>query len=399
MTAGALLATQWNDPTLVRRRLLAIGGLDVNLRPRATGNGYGVPLETVKLTSVADAGSSTLTASIEDPLELITVDEGAEVRFHDIANDRPLFRGWLDHWGYRPRAGGLGRWIDVDAVGGEATLDWAKLTAAVTLPAGMDFRAAVQSVIAQSSGLGDVRAIASSALVASTAQQAPIAALSTNVALTTLTTAVALAAGTTVREAIRKLGEAMIQDTAGGHGSSFGPVRVTVDEWGGVRVGRGAVDWSGPTFTPGSTVVPPENLNLEFDATGVVRAVYVTGATPAVSGWVTDGTGKPGATVYVNDPNVDTIDKRDNLGLQTIADRATSGRGSLTVTDWTPTPISTRAGGFLGITGGVYAGAYRMVTIDRTFLASGRETWRINFGAARPSIATELRRLTRAVLS
>jgi hypothetical protein len=74
---------------------------------------------------------------IEDTGLVITVRDGAQVRFHNFTLDKPIFKGWVDHSEVVNMPGNRGRLIIVECVGVESLLDWAVVRADVTVAAGI----------------------------------------------------------------------------------------------------------------------------------------------------------------------------------------------------------------------------------------------------------------------
>lgn len=409
MTAGALVATQLTDHSS-RVAMLTIAGVDVIRQPGAGGNKYGVPTDSISVDEQAAPGVSTLAFRIEDALGTGPVPSaGDEVQYWDLVNDVPYFGGWVTTpVGIRDFGGGQGRAIDVSCVGFESILDWAVLTADLVIP--MDpggtvnrLRDAIQLVAANCEGIGALRTFSSGATSGSQAQ--PVGALDGyKGAFAGLGYPVTITAGTSLREAINQLIKAASSKTT----QQFDPMSpnavFTIDFYRGLRVtvsGRGG-DYTDLTVTDTTAgVVVADGLKHETEVGEIVRGVYVKGLNAGVSGYMGDGSGKPGRIAYVSDDTIDTAAKLLDAQQTYLADFTATAGGSFDLSDWTPSSSTIHPGSSLFLTDAATGatGTYRIASIGKTFNPSGRETWAIAYGRARPSLARAIRHLTRAVRS
>jgi hypothetical protein len=359
---------------------LLIDGVDV-IGPIG---GYGVPLDTISVTENGPGRTSSMSFTIDDPSRLVNLTDSASVAFMDNARDYPLFLGWVDRYEMQPAFGDQGRAIKVECVGIEAALDWAITANAITLPVSTSGVDALQAVVAQCIGLTEIRALSGG--INSTIA-API--YGPNL----MQYAVTIAAATSLRAAIAAIGASL---TSGGQ-AYVG----TIDFWRGLRFYpdiSSAPDYSGLTI---SDSAPGEPIVHGVDG-ATVRAVTVTGT--GVSVTVTDGTGKPGATVPVTNLGLTTAAACTFYGLAYLAQYATSVRGTITITDTDPATWGALAkfhvGGVSNITNsrlGIAGVSYKMTTIAKTFNGSGRENWVISYGGAgHPSAVALARHLTAA---
>lgn len=421
MPLAPTVAAALTDPTIVRARALTIGGWDVLLSPGKTG--LGVPIESIRVTNMGPGGVSSLSATIEDPLKEISYATGTAgfdslipglpVILSNLTTGKTIFRGMLMTWSYRPREGGQGRYIDIEATGVEAWLDWAKMPAALMIPAGTDFSTAIQSVVAQSTGVPGLRA--------SSAGPGGIGTGGTNANTTisnlanttdpsfTLGTAVTITAGATLREALGRITAAVIQSITTVHGFSLtAVVRVTIDEDYGLRVYGSIVppsDWSSLTANDSPTGTnTAANLNSRVDYSGVPHSVLVAGANAAGSGIVSDGTGFPGPIAFLSDSTIDSAAKLADAGLAYLAGVGAAVNGSMTIESFIPTS-TIHVGMSVTLTSdtnvptiGQFNSAF-FGQLDRTFQGGGLETWGVTFGSTERAFTSEVRRLTRTTLS
>lgn len=404
MAVAGVLVTQLNSAA-VRTKLLTVGGVDVIKQPGNTTNPYGVPLDSIEVEEAGPGGVSSMRFVINDPAISVIVQDGMDIRFHDITNDVPIFSGWVQSWRYLPAFGQQGRRIEVTAIGGEAVLDWA-FVASLTIPAGTDFRAAVQSAVANAEGIRDLRPFANPAITAGPSTQAmPIANLylGGGDAQGSISSAVVLN-GVSLREAIRQIG-AVSTYQSWYYGGPAADIYATVDAYKGLRVWRKSSTINDPgdytTLTIDDTPsgsIRAEGLNHEVDAAGIVRAVYITGGNALGTGLVTDGTGKPGPVASFSDSTILTADALAQAGQNFLAQYAVGSRGSFNLIDHTPT-VTVHAGGAVTITdarAGLAAQSFYIMSIRKTFNAV-RQTWSISYGGLPPSAMRLTRRLTRAV--
>ena len=212
-----------------------------------------------------------------------------------------------------------------------------------------------------------------------------------------LTDALAIGVGTTVREALRQV----IAQSAAILSDRIPAAHViTIDFWRGLRV----IDPEEATPTDFTDVVIPsggavtEGLKHSVE-TATVRGVLVFGT--VVTAIVTDGSGKPGPFVRIDDPTLTTITACRAAGLAYLAGYASGVRGSYERQDHTPTQ-GVHPGSQVTITLAsveLAAAAFRIASIKKTFLGSGRENWVIAYGLPPPSAMRLIRRLTRNMLT
>jgi hypothetical protein len=395
MPGAAIIAAALSTPRALRASLW-IASNDVLKQPGMTGNGYGVPIETIEVDEQGPGGISSLTFTIDDPTGTATLpQDGDEVRFHDHVANLPYFGGLISSWAVRPGFGGQGRSIDVRCDGYEVILDWAIIPVDMTFATGTLPADAVQGLIGNAQGQGALRD--GMVLLTGSSQAHPISSFGTT---TPLPYAVTVTAGTSLRAAIDQV-------TAPNAASRGGfNALCTVDFYRGVRLfedspfGSLATDYLDLTVT--DTTAGPraaENLRHQTDATSIVRGVYVTGANAAGTGFLGDGSGKPGRIAYLTDSTIDTAAKL--LDAQQTYLNATVLRtsGDLALTDWTP-PGEVRPGSLLILTDAATgaSGMYRIMQITKRFTGA-RESWRIAYGKLRPSATALIRNLTRDVRS
>jgi hypothetical protein len=402
MTSAAIIATQLTDTTAYPYSLL-LGSLEV-IRPMAAGgNSYGVPVETIDLEEAGPGGVSSLSFTIEDPQGQVPIPTASlGVQMWDLTNNRPLFAGFVQNKKVRPYPPG-GRYLDITCIGIEIVLDWMKVPG-LTIPSGTDITAAVQSVLANATGIGvSLRAGASQANQGN--QAFPIGDLSVISFGTTLGADVVLA-GETVREGIRKCFEVAVANGGifGVYGADFVGAYCTVDFWYGVRVwntGNVPADYATLTITDTPAgAIAAANLAHETDDSGIVRAVVVKGGNAAGSGTVTDGSGLPGEVATLEDDTILTAVAMQVAGRAYLVDKATAERGSYTVQTFAPT-TNIRAGSNTTITDaevGLSAATYPIASIRKSF-SDTLQTWEVAYGGLRPSFARFVRRATRGTRS
>lgn len=377
-----------------RSKLLAIGGVDVVFQPGASGNGYGVPIDTVEVIESGPGGVSSLTAIASDPGIALLLTDGQDVRFHDLVNDVPIFTGWLQSWGYVPDFGQQGRRISFSAIGPEILLDWAIVPPSLTIVSGTDVVTAIQMAVAAAVGTGPLRAFSAGGASAPSSQANPIqwGTLSTSIVTDTL-----VLSGT-LREVLRSITTYVV----GGHG--YGGAYVTVDMTYGLRVWfSGPSDWNTLTIidTSASAIVA-EGLSHDVDAAAIVRGVYITGGNAAGTGLVSDGTGKLGPIAELSDSTILTASALQVAGQAYLNSFAAGERGSFSLTDHTP-DLAVHGGSSVSV-GDARLGAAvspvggRIAQIKKTFQPV-RQTWVVSYGGLPPSLTRALRRLTRTTLS
>lgn len=394
MALGAILGAALTDHS-ARSKGLYVGGVDVIDQPGSSGNLFGVPLETIEVTEAGPNGVSSMTFVIDDPNLAITVSDGMDVRYQDFTLNATTFYGFVQVWNIEPAFGDTGRQIKVTAVGVETVLDWGVLGTTIVFPALTGLTDAVQSVVANSIGLGPIRAFSNSS--AGFGDQAnPIQFLggSLNTAALTVT------AGTTVREAIRQLWTWILAP-------GYLTANVTVDFYYGLRLWLSQYgfafqpdDYTTETLVnTGASAANTEALEYETSAGDIVRGVFVRGT--GISGTVSDGTGKMGEIATLDDASITTAAGVIAAGIAYLQAFNAGVRGRYQRTDWTPV-ATIHAGGYVRITDAradLSAVDFRIMEIRKTFNPSTRENWTVTFGGLPPSGANLMRRLTRDTLS
>jgi hypothetical protein len=390
-----------------RTKMLTVAGVDVG--SAVGGNSYGTDPRSISVTEAAAGSISSMKFTITDPTGAIAVNKMDPVVFWDITRDMPIFRGWVQD---APATRfGLGRSIEVTAIGIEAVLDWAYVPT-FTIPSATDTAGALQMIAAAAVGYNGVALNVAMINDLSTVAH-PIEGITTGVSIASLGGGAFVVPSGTLRQALR----AYLEWYRGLADVSTWALAfwVTVDFWGGLRVwsydpNHGGTGGSGdvfgfPTITTAGPIRPS---GTEYSGAGgdTPRTAVVVGAAGAVT-VVSDGTGLPGPTVTKTDTNATTAAQRAGLGAAMLAAQATSVRGSTTVEGT--------------LTMGTFAGQNRpgspvtildaqagvspsldtwMGSITKTFAPSGEETWRIDFGNKQARTATGLlRRLAQGELA
>ena len=193
MPGAAVVATQLATP-LPHPYGLWVGNRDVINDPAGA---YAVPIDSISVIEAAPGDVSSMQFAIEDYRLRVAISPGDEVRFWSFITGRPIFLGYVQAYTLSPDFGEQGRRFDVAAVGIESILDWAILPAPLTFPLGTNLAVAIQSVVANATGLGDLRAYVGSG---PSSQAFPMGA-----GTPTLVGAVTLTVGMSVRQAIATL--------------------------------------------------------------------------------------------------------------------------------------------------------------------------------------------------
>lgn len=401
-----ILATNPSTPASPARYGLWLDGLDVIREPATSGlRRWGARAESVDLRVAGSGGVSSMSFTISDPTGAVTVADGMTVRLHDHVNDIPMFYGWIDH--FETRLLGIGREIEVAAIGADALLDWAVTDYDVTLkgfsgavPADQATlqHTGIASLVAACGGIGELRVSFDPANPDSTYAH-PIEEL----LQVAFPNDVVIPAGVTLREGIARMAAAASQPLPAGSGAT-NQVFVWVDPTLGLRVI--ADDGSPPGRTGDGTNLiigtaslrKPTQHEYAIDATAVVRAVRVVGT--GATATVTDGTGKRGRKVVIRDTSLTTVDQCANAGATYLAGYSTAQRGSITDEDCSAhSPAWVIASGLtitddqLGATG-----TYR-IAAARWRLYGAKRDVTFEYGAMRGSAASMLRRLTRDTLN
>jgi hypothetical protein len=381
---------------------LFIGGLDVIAAPGTQGQRVGVQPESIHVTEAGPGVISAMTFTVDDPGKAIALTDGLEVTYWDLVNNVPLFGGFLLRWSLRPDPGGQGRKIDVECSGFEALLDRVFIDT-WTFPNNTKVATAIQAL---AGNFSDLRAFVSTASDAG-AQATPVGWLRGGIGIPnsgpyTITSL-------TLRQAIARLFEICM---AGDFTSvpNSGVIYATVDFYKGLRVWcevtslgdvLGSVkpdDYTNLTVADTTAgAFPGADLEYAIDTGELVRKVYIQGGNAAGTGWVTDGTGKPGATAYINDSSIVDANRLAAVGAGYIASHKTTQRGSV-VLAYAGLPTTVHPGSAAIVTDAAVdaAGAsLPIVSIEKTWHGTEAE-WTVTFGTPKPSTATAIRDVTRS---
>jgi hypothetical protein len=391
-------------PTPEPVQSIFLAGADVNNQPGALGNGYYVPIGSIEVDEQGPGGVSKLSFDLVDPLGVGPVPhDGDEVQYWNNLTNAPVFAGFVSNWATRVLPNSQGRVTAIDCVGYEVLLDWAMILDDLTIPAFTTVRTAAQTLVAVAEGTRGIRAFASGPGPSSQAFPTSIAvSYQTQYAIT-------IAAGTSLREALSQVITASRATiSAFGDSISGAGLKVTVDFYKGLRICHdlSSVDTWAVDYTPLTVadtlagVLVASALEHETDATQIVRGVFIKGANAAGTGFLGDGSGKPGRIAYLEDPSIDTAAKLLDAQATHLSDLVVSFRGSFDLVDWAPT-AGVRPGSVLTLTDAQAnaTGTYRIYQLTKRFLKSGRETWTVTYGGLRPSATRLIRRLTRATRS
>lgn len=409
MVASALIATQLTDHSS-RVVMLTIAGVDVNGQVGAGGNGYHVPIGSIAVDEQGPGGISTLRFDLVDPLATGPVPrDGDEVVRWDIVNDIPSFAGFVSNWKTLPLPSGQGRVTSISCSGYEVILDWALIPFDLTIPAGTTLQAAIQLCAGVAEGTRELRAFSADSGTGTSSQALPITRFATGFhgagGVAALAYAITIVGGTSLREALYACAQ------AAAFGAFPGPdpsnAQFTVDFYRGLRAysDSAAGAWAEySNLTVSDTVAganPADGLEHETDATQIVRGVFIKGANAAGTGFLGDGTGKPGKVAFISDSTIDTAAKLLDAQTTYLNQFVIATRGSFDLVDWTPTSTVLHPGSMVVLTDAQAnaTGSYRIYGLSKRFLKSGRETWVIQYGGLRPSANRLLRRLTRPIRS
>lgn len=394
-------------------RALWLDGDNVLKQLGVSGNGYGVPVDSIEVTEAGPGGVSRMTFTIDDPLKAVTLRRGAEVQFHDLAGGHKDFHGWVQSWSLTPWA--LGRRYSVRCWGPEKLLDWL-IVPSLTLASGTIVRDCFVAILAAGMaavGIGAPLTTRGKAALGGYAGDAgeEIAAFS-NIPFTWAIGYTLTLTNQTVRQAIEQVFRAM--NPTGGEGFPWDPAAsqtgmLTVDMNLAVRIFRTDVrpaDWSDLTVTDTHAgPIRAAGLQHTTDAGDVPAGVYVAGGNAAGSGLVPAGDGRVGPIAVLNDSSILSATARDIAGTNYMAERSGTGalgptRGEFDLDEHTPAG-TVHAGSFVNITDAETGatGTYRIAQIDKRYLGNGLEQWHVTYGGLRPSVARAIRRYTKAVLS
>lgn len=400
MSLGAVLASALNDAS-AHPKTLTVGGTDLMGRSGAT---YGTDPKTIKVTEAGPGQVSALTFVTTDPNGALTLSTGLTVIFWDNVKDLPIFRGFVES--VRVVRYGLGSIFTITCVGVEAVLDWMYVPA-FTIPTGTDATAGMQMIPSMAIGIGvplTTAATTSGGSAFFSFVGSPMTATigGANTVACTIN-------GGTLRQALLQYGAFLRTQSPGLRNQPYVDA-ISVDFWLGLRMfgwnqtagTTGATDLGLITLRSDSSPFPSET-RYGLDSTGTVRAVYVIGT--GISGVVGDGSGVPGVTASINDPNAVDVATLGQIGNGYLGDNRASVAGTVT---WEGASLNTfasqrRAGGFLDLLDAQVdlptLTRFPVLQIAKTFAASGEEAWTITFGKEQVGIAKLSRRLTRSTLS
>lgn len=380
---AAVVGWQQGQSLPMPSKTLTMDGLSVGIKAGATGNGYGVPIDSVRVFEAGPGRVSTMAFTIEDPAGEVSVAADQFVRFHDTVLDKPIFAGWVES--VSVQAMGIGRSISVTCVGMEILLDWVQVPS-ITAAVGADIAATVQALISQATGTG--LAMMNTAV--------------TSLGLSANPDPVTSDAGS-LRQALKQL-----------YGKNFATVYsmpetslsfvVTFD---GYLVW--VLDQNPSTPTRDNAMGPSGPITLS--SAGPVRpsgtSYQVDGTAPA--GVVVTGTG--GVSVVMSGRSSGRVDALSDTTLATDAQRRAAGLAYLNANNISTTG-RVSAEGTVSISSGIGQRAWNcklvltdtqvgmnstayITGITKTF-TPGQETWDIEFGRSSASTAAEyLRVLTR----
>lgn len=408
MALGAVLAAALTDHS-ARYAGLFVAGVDVLKQPSATGNGYGVLLDTIEVNEQGSGGVSSMTFTIEDPSFTVQAPRtGDEVRYQILANATPEFLGFVQSIRTVPAFGDQGRMIVVTAQGVESLLDWAVTASDMTLdPNVLGTIALIQSIVANSVGLGPVRAFTDPTGAIAFGNQALPIGINFGPAFGN---AITIPAGTTVRQAFQQFWATFGGSSITSLGEDRSVMYITIDFTWGLRMFPDyaanppgpalPADYTNLTVTDTSVgAIVAEGLSYATDSGGIVRGVVVKGT--GVTATVTDGSGKLGPFRTLEDTTITTVAAATAAGASYLATFQQTIRGDFDLLDHSPvTTIHT--GSFVLITDAraELAGEYRRImAIRKRYHGTGRQDWTVSFGGLPPSGAALMRRLTRDQLS
>jgi hypothetical protein len=354
-----------------------------------------------------------MTFSIDDPLMLITVSVGMEVRFQRApgTDDYPCdFLGYVQSFSISPAFGMQGRSIEVEAVGVEVLLDWALIVSDTVIAAGLEYYTAVQALVANSVGANGLRAFTSPNVGPENATYAY--GLAKTGAGVFLTLGLTVTAGTSLREAIRQVVANLTKTGLGIPGTAdvFDGF-TTVDFFKGLRMWGSTAGSGYANMTINDTTgvdAYAEALDYDVDASGVTRGVYLQGT--GFAQLLMDGSGLPGPVSYLTDDKADTAAKVTASAQTYLDDFAVGTRGSFRLEDQNPDSVpmtGVHAGSGLDLTdtripvASAVPNLLLIGTIDKTYhgidSSTRSQTWTVSFGGMPPSIANAMRRLTRTL--
>lgn len=396
---------------------LFMGSLDVLKETTGPPNGFGVDVRTIEITEAGPGGVSSMTFTIDDPGKEISIVAGTDVSFWNLTGNSCLFRGWVDHYSFRPDFGGQGRTVEVDCVGVEAILDWTIVPAGVTIPFGNNGNSQVGFLANQFAPI-----LKAPSQLSVTGEIAPFTrngsfdypigccvhaaepAAFTQIFSVQLTTQ-----GGTLRQEINRVAEAngWVNLATGFYQPSN--ILYTVDFYFGLRAWEDATglqpdDYSALTINDAVAATPPNAASLAAttDWNGVIRTVYIAGGNAAGSGYFGDGSGIQGPAALITDTTILTTADAVARALGYMTRQAPNVRGTFRLENFTPN-VNVHAGSFLDITDaatGLSTTQYRIMEIRKTFQGNGKQNWDVTFGGlGSPSVTRLTRRFTRSTLN
>jgi hypothetical protein len=364
------------------------------------GAPWRVDLDSIDITEL-EAGSS-MRLRIWDPTNVVNIQDMARVEFIDVANNRRLFTGFVQQ--LEPVVAAVGRWVDVECVGLDAVLDWIIIPADVTYAAGTPTVNCIQNLPYRATGIG-VQLNSASGFDSGGNAQEPVGHFGFVdlgvIFPRTLTEAVTIPAGSTLRQGIAALC-AVTRTWIVPFGSDslkppFINATITVDWAGGLRVfGERELptDYTGLTVNAGSGGTAPTRLEHRTNGLNVPRTVYIRGGNATGSGPVTDGSGIPGPTLFVDDSTITTASARDTLGKSILSALAVTEAGALELEGYTPTG-NVHVGAELTLTSaqlGLSTDVFKIAELQMSFVVSNPYTmnWRVQYGRLRPGLVRSL---------
>jgi hypothetical protein len=399
MPNAAILAAALTDHS-AHPYSLWVDSLDVIGVPATS---IGTELTSIRVTERGPGGVSDIEFSVGDPTGTFTPTNGAVILFWWNTTDVPLFRGWVDTWSSMPDFGGQGRTVTIQGIGEEALLDWNIVIASTGIPGGgfaelVGYYGMLAGVPNYQSGVLGAPALSTQANPISAYVRAPgdVVALqeSTDPAWS----------GSSLRQIIANAFELNAKiDGQPATGATQAKVQYTMDFYGGLRMWNdypGAIPADYTNLTINDATAGPivaENLQYAIDPSQIVHEVYVNGSAAANSGWFSDGTGIHGKQQYVSDTTNITSPALALQAAQAVFQANNNQvRGSFELTDFTPV-ATIHAGSFVTLTDaavGLAGTQYRIMEIEKTFNASGRQNWKVTFGSLAPNVVNYTRRLT-----
>ena len=278
---------------------LFIDGLDVIKQPGTAGSIFGTQIDSVRLKERIGS-APTLTFQIDDPGNVLSFAQGADVYFCDhrgmqvnstfITSD--LFRGTISSRKIVTRDGTLFKRWEVEATGLEELLS-RRVIPSLVFRSGADLFACIQVVLAY---YGDPRISslqADATALYANASNGPGYLIGETSVVTTITSDVSVS-GKTTKEAIRALVAASNRSAYYAAYQDRFVTEVTVDSQGRAMVALATLPILSQNFDQGATALATKpamsNLEVEEDRSRLINAVYVSGVDAASSGWVVDAT-------------------------------------------------------------------------------------------------------------